>query len=128
MYGNKEIQAIEKKFNRSDLPDFRPGDTVAVHAKITEGGKERIQLVEGVVMRRSGQGATKTFTVRKISSGIGVEIVYPEASPAVTKVEVKSRGTVRRAKLYYLRQLTGKAAKVKNKEGLGEGAESVVTQ
>ncbi len=128
MYGNKEIQAIEKKYNRSDLPDFRPGDTVIVHANIKEGNKERIQLVEGVVMRRSGQGATKTFTVRKISSGIGVEIVYPEASPAVTKVEVKSRGTVRRAKLYYLRELTGKAAKVKNKEGLGESAEGAAVQ
>jgi large subunit ribosomal protein L19 len=127
MYGTKEMQIIEKKTIRSDLPEFRPGDTVIVHANIKEGGKERIQLVEGVVLRRSGQGTTKTFTVRKISSGIGVEIIYPESSPAVTKIEVKARGTVRRAKLYYLRGLTGKAAKVKNKEGLGDDA-AVVTQ
>jgi len=120
MYGNKEIQAVENKVSRNELPDFRPGDTVIVHAKIKEGAKERIQLVEGVCMRRSGQGATKTFTVRKISSGIGVELIYPEFSPAVTKVEVKQRGSVRRAKMYYLRGLTGKAARVKSKETLGD--------
>lgn len=122
MYGNKEIQAVESKVLRSDLPDFRPGDTIIVHAKIKEGTKERIQLVEGVCMRRSGQGATKTFTVRKISSGIGVEIIYPEFSPAVTKLEVKQRGSVRRAKMYYIRELTGKAARIKSKETLSDAA------
>lgn len=118
MHAFKKVLEIEKKFLRTDLPEFRPGDTIKVHAKISEGEKSRIQLVEGVVIRKSGKGSTKTFTLRKISDGIGVEIVYPLCSPAVTKIEVSSAGSVRRSRLYYLRERTGKAAKVKGKEGL----------
>ncbi len=116
MHTSKIIQAVEKKFLRTDLPEFRAGDTLGVHAKIKEGGKERIQYVEGVVIKRSGQGSTKTFTLRKISDGIGVEIIYPLASDNVTKIDVVSQGDVRRARLYYLRELTGKAARLKTKD------------
>lgn len=115
MHANKDIQAVEKKLLRTNLPTFRSGDTVRVHARIKEGGKERIQYVEGVVIRKSGQGATKTFTLRKISDGIGVELIYPEASANVANIEVVSRGDVRRSRLYYLRGLTGKAARLKEK-------------
>ncbi|NUM89750.1 MAG: 50S ribosomal protein L19 [Bdellovibrionales bacterium] len=120
MYGTKNIQTVEKKMARAEaLPDFRAGDTVVVHAKIKEGAKERIQYVEGVVIRRSGKGANKTFTLRKISGGIGVEIIYPEVSPAVTKVEIKQRGKVRQGRIYYVRKLTGKAARLKSGETMG---------
>lgn len=116
MHASKEVQAVEKKYARN-LPEFRPGDTVRVHARIKEGGKERIQYVEGVVIRRSGNGSTKTFTLRKISDGIGVEIIYPLASTNVANIEVVTRGDVRRSRLYYLRGLTGKAARLKEKVG-----------
>lgn len=122
MHASKEVQAVEKKMIRTNLPEFRSGDTVRVHARIKEGGKERIQYVEGVVIRKSGNGATKTFTLRKISGGIGVEIIYPVASTNVANIEVVARGDVRRARLFYLRELTGKAARLKEKVGADEAA------
>lgn len=107
---NPIIVALEQEQIRKDRPDFRPGDTVRVHAKVVEGGKERIQLFEGIVIRRSGGGLRETFTVRKISYSVGVEKTYPVHSPRVDKIEVVRRGLVRRARLYYLRNLVGKAA------------------
>ena len=109
------IAAIEKKQMRTDIPDFRPGDTVRVHVNIKEGDKERIQVFEGAVIRRSGGSVRETFTVRKISYGIGVERTFPVHSPKLEKIEVKRHGVVRRAKLYYLRNLTGKAARIREK-------------
>ena len=108
------IAAIEKKQMRTDLPDFRPGDTVRVHVNIKEGDKERIQVYEGAVIRRSGGGIRETFTVRKISYGVGVERTFPVHSPKIAKIEVVVLGNVRRAKLYYLRDLRGKAARIKS--------------
>jgi large subunit ribosomal protein L19 len=107
------IEKIEKQFLKSDVPDFRPGDTVRVHVRIREGEKERIQVFEGVVIGRSGGSSRETFTVRKISSGIAVERVFPVHSPYVERIEVVSFGRVRRAKLYYLRARTGKAARIR---------------
>lgn len=118
MHASKEVQEIEKKFLRTDIPEFRAGDTIRVHAKIKEGGKERIQYIEGVVIRKGGKGVGRTFTIRKISDGIGVELVYPYAGNRVAKVEVMSKGDVRRGRIYYLRGLSGKAARLKNKDGL----------
>ncbi|MDO4686052.1 MAG: 50S ribosomal protein L19 [Corynebacterium sp.] len=100
---------------RDDIPDFRPGDTVNVHVKVIEGDKSRIQVFKGVVIRRQNGGIRETFTVRKISFGIGVERTFPVHSPNIDTIEVVSRGKVRRAKLYYLRDLRGKAAKIKEK-------------
>ncbi|WJZ03032.1 50S ribosomal protein L19 [Corynebacterium freiburgense] len=100
---------------RDDIPDFRPGDTVNVHVKVIEGDKSRIQVFKGVVIRRQNGGIRETFTVRKISFGIGVERTFPVHSPNIDTIEVVSRGKVRRAKLYYLRNLRGKAAKIKEK-------------
>jgi large subunit ribosomal protein L19 len=120
MHASKEVQAVEKKYLRN-LPEFRSGDTVRVHARIKEGGKERIQYVEGVVIRRTGNGSTKTFTLRKISDGIGVELIYPLASTNVANIEVVTRGDVRRSRLYYLRGLTGKAARLKERGVSAEG-------
>ena len=100
---------------RSDVPDFGPGDTVAVHAKVVEGDKERIQVFEGVVIKRKGKGIDATFTVRKISQGIGVERIFPLHSPRIAKIEKLRSGKVRRAKLYYLRGLRGKAARIEEK-------------
>lgn len=108
------ITAIEKKQIRKDIPDFRPGDTVRVHVSISEGDKERIQIFEGVVLRRSGGSSRETFTVRKMSYGVGVERTFPVHGPRVTKIEVATMGRVRRAKLYYLRELRGKAARIKS--------------
>ena len=108
------IAAIEKKQMRTDIPDFRPGDTVRVHVNIKEGDKERIQVFEGAVIRRSGGSVRETFTVRKISYGIGVERTFPVHSPKIAKIEVTVMGRVRRAKLYYLRDLRGKAARIKS--------------
>ncbi len=110
-----QLDVLERQSLRRDLPPFRPGDTVRVHAKIREGEKERIQVFEGVVIRRRGGGASASFTVRKISYGVGVERVFPIESPVVQKVEIKSRGHVRRARLYYLRGLRGKAARLRSK-------------
>ena len=107
------IDAIEAEQLRSDIPAFRPGDTVRVHVKVVEGEKERIQVFEGPVLRRSNGGVRETFTVRKVSYGVGVERTFPIHSPRIDKVEVTVRGKVRRAKLYYLRELSGKAARIK---------------
>jgi large subunit ribosomal protein L19 len=107
------IQEITKEQLRQDLPDFRPGDTVRVHVKVVEGTRERIQVFEGVVIKRRGGGVSETFTVRKISYGVGVERTFPVHSPRIAKLEVVRRGKVRRAKLYYLRGLRGKAARIK---------------
>jgi len=107
------IDAIEREQLRSDVPPFRPGDTVRVHVKVVEGEKERIQVFEGAVLRRSNGGVRETFTVRKVSYGVGVERTFPVHSPRIDKVELMTRGRVRRAKLYYLRERSGKAARIK---------------
>jgi len=107
------IEFIEREHVRTDLPDFKAGDTVRVHVKIVEGEKERTQIFQGVVISKRKGGTRATFTVRKVSYGIGVERVFPLYSPRVEKIEVVSRGKVRRAKLYYLRKLRGKAARIK---------------
>ena len=107
------IDSIEKKQCRNDIPSFKPGDTIRVHAKIIEGDKERIQVFEGVVISRANSGNRASFTVRKISYGVGVERVFPLHSPRIDKIEVVTSGRVRRAKLYYLRSLSGKAARIK---------------
>ena len=109
------IETLEKEQLRSDIPDFAPGDTVRVHAKIVEGSRERIQMFEGVVISRQGTGVRETFTVRRIPYGIGVERMFPVHSPRIEKIDVLRKGIVRRAKLYYLRNLTGKAARIKEK-------------
>jgi large subunit ribosomal protein L19 len=109
------IDAVHQGNLRRDLPPFRPGDTVSVHVNITEGEKQRIQVFEGVVIRRRGGGRSETFTVRKLSYGVGVERVFLVESPAVTKVEIKSRGHVRRSRLYYLRGRAGKKARLRSK-------------
>jgi large subunit ribosomal protein L19 len=107
-----QIEALEAQQKR-DLPAFRVGDTVRVHYRITEGEKERIQVFQGVVIRRSGGGLGRTFAVRKVSAGVGVERVFPAASPNIDKLEIVSSGRVRRAKLYYLRELQGKKARLR---------------
>jgi large subunit ribosomal protein L19 len=104
---------VEKPRLREDLPDFRPGDTVKVHVRVVEAGRERIQVFQGVVIRRRGGGLRETFTVRKVSFGVGVERTFPLHSPTIAKIEVAGRGDVRRAKLYYLRQRRGKRARIK---------------
>jgi large subunit ribosomal protein L19 len=109
------IDALHPATLRRDLPPFRPGDTVRVHVNITEGDKQRIQVFEGVVIRRRGHAQSSTFTVRKVSYGIGVERVFPTESAQVKKVEIKARGHVRRARLYYLRNLRGKKARLRSK-------------
>ena len=109
------IEELEKEQLRDDIPEFSPGDTVRVHAKIVEGTRERIQVFEGVVIARSGSGVRETFTVRRISYGTGVERIFPVHSPRIEKIQVVRRGIVRRAKLYYLRKLTGKAARIREK-------------
>lgn len=111
----KSLQFVEQEMLRSDLPPFRVGDAVRVHVRVREGEKERIQVFEGLVIRRRGHGAGETFTVRKIASGVGVERIFPVQSPLVTKVEIKSRGYVRRSRLYYLRNLSGKKARLHSK-------------
>jgi large subunit ribosomal protein L19 len=100
---------------RSDIPDFRPGDTLKVHVRVIEGSRSRVQVFQGVVIRRQGSGLKETFTVRKVSFGVGVERTFPVHSPNIAQIEVATRGDVRRAKLYYLRELRGKAAKIKEK-------------
>jgi large subunit ribosomal protein L19 len=107
------IAEITKEQLRTDLPEFRPGDTVRVHVKVVEGNRERIQIFEGVVIKRRGGGISETFTVRKVSYGVGVERTFPVHTPKIAKLEVVRRGKVRRAKLYYLRNLRGKAARIK---------------
>lgn len=109
------VDQITKEQLRTNLPDFRPGDTLKVHVKVVEGQRERIQIFEGVVIKRRGSGVSETFTVRKISNGVGVERTFPLHSPKIDRIEVMRRGKVRRAKLYYLRNLRGKAARIKEK-------------
>ena len=106
---------IEQPFLRSDLPAFRPGDTVKVHVRVVEGNRERVQVFQGVVIARSGGGIRETFTVRKISFGVGVERTFPLHSPSIAKLELVQRGRVRRAKLYYLRDLRGKKARIRER-------------
>ncbi len=122
------VDEIEKTMMRSDLPDFRSGDTVAVHYKIKEGERERIQVFEGVVIAKKNGGARETFIVRKISYGVGVERIFPLHSPLIDKIEVKRQGKVRRAKLYYLRGLSKKASRIKERtrlEHIASEAETV---
>ena len=108
----KTLDAVDAASFKSDIPDFRAGDTLKVHVKVVEGEKERIQVFEGAVLRRSNGGIRETFTVRKVSYGVGVERTFPVHSPRIDKIEVVTRGRVRRAKLYYLRDLSGKAARI----------------
>lgn len=110
-----KLQEIESAYLRSDIPDFRAGDTIKVHVKVSEGDKQRIQLFQGVVIARKGDGTRESFTVRKMSGGIGVERVFPLNSPVIDRVEIVRRGRVRRAKLYYLRKLRGKAARIEER-------------
>ncbi|GAB6076287.1 50S ribosomal protein L19 [Desulfurobacterium crinifex] len=110
------MKVVQEKYTRTDIPEFRPGDTVRVYVKVKEGDKERIQAFEGVVIRKRGSGTDGTFTVRKVSYGIGVERTFPFNTRVIDKIEVLKRGIVRRARLYYLRERKGKAAKVKEKK------------
>src|SRR5690625_1922672 len=109
------LASLTKDQLRTDHPDFRPGDTVRVHAKVVEGTRERIQVFEGIVIKRQNGGINETFTVRKVSYGVGVERTFPLHSPRVDKIEVTRKGIVRRAKLYYIRNLRGKAARIKER-------------
>lgn len=113
-----KVALVEKKYMKTDIPDFAPGDTVRVHVKIKEGDKERIQVYEGTAIAFNNTGSRKTFTVRKISHGVGVERVFPLFAPSVAKVERVVEGRVRRSKLYYLRGLSGKAARVKSESDM----------
>ncbi len=112
---SKIIDALDQSSLRDDVPPFRPGDTVKVHVKVVEGNRSRIQVFTGVVISRAGDGVREAFTVRKVSFGVGVERTFPVHSPIIDKIEIDRRGDVRRAKLYYLRNLRGKAAKIKEK-------------
>ena len=109
------LDSLDADSMRDDIPAFRPGDTLKVHVKVVEGSRSRVQVFQGVAIRRSGGGVRETFTVRKISFGVGVERTFPLHSPIIDKIEVVTRGDVRRAKLYYLRSLRGKAAKIREK-------------
>jgi large subunit ribosomal protein L19 len=109
------LDSLDAASLRSDVPDFRPGDTLKVHVRVVEGTRSRVQIFQGVVIRRQGNGVRETFTVRKVSFGVGVERTFPVHSPIIARIEVLTRGDVRRAKLYYLRDRIGKAAKVKEK-------------
>jgi len=121
----KNTDLIDKAYLRADIPDFRPGDTVKVHVRVVEAGRERVQVFQGVVIRRQGGGLQETFTVRKISFGVGVERTFPMHSPSIAKLEIVSRGHVRRAKLYYLRELRGKKARIKERRIEGEDLAAV---
>jgi large subunit ribosomal protein L19 len=135
-----ETDLIEQSFLRTDIPQFRPGDTVKVHVRVVEGNRERVQVFQGVVLRRQHGGLRETFTVRKISFGVGVERTFPVHSPSIAKLEVASRGAVRRAKLYYLRDLRGKKARIRERRideaklaaleqvGAGEAAEEALDE
>jgi large subunit ribosomal protein L19 len=109
------LDTVDAESLRSDIPDFRPGDTLKVHVRVVEGSRSRVQVFQGVVIRRQGGGLRETFSVRKFSFGVGVERTFPVHTPVIDKIEVVTRGDVRRAKLYYLRSLRGKAAKIKEK-------------
>ena len=110
-----QLMEIERQYLRADVPEFRPGDTVRVQVKVVEGDKERLQAFQGVVIARKGSGTRETFTVRKISGGVGVERIFPLNAPVVDSIEVLRRGRVRRAKLYYLRNLRGKKARIEER-------------
>ena len=109
------LDALDAQSQRADIPDFRAGDTLKVHVRVVEGNRSRIQVFQGVVIRRQGDGLRETFTIRKMSFGVGVERTFPVNSPVIYRIEVATRGDIRRAKLYYLRKLRGKAAKIKEK-------------
>ncbi len=109
------LDSLDAASLRDDIPEFRPGDSLKVHVKVVEGNRSRVQVFAGIVIRRQGGGISETFTVRKVSFGVGVERTFPVHSPIIEKIEVVSRGDVRRAKLYYLRDLRGKAAKIREK-------------
>src|ERR687888_2627709 len=118
-----KVDLVEKPRLREDLPDFRPGDTLRVHVRVAEAGRERIQVFQGVVMRRQGGGLRETFTVRKVSFGVGVERTFPVHSPTIAKIDVLSHGRARRAKLYYLRERIGRAARIRERrEAPGKAA------
>jgi large subunit ribosomal protein L19 len=122
-------ETIDRDSLRDDIPEFRPGDTVKVHVRVVEGNRERVQIFQGAVMRRQGGGVSETFTVRKVSFGVGVERTFPVHSPTIAKIEVTTLGDVRRAKLYYLRDRHGKAAKIKEKRiARGKAAVEVVDE
>jgi large subunit ribosomal protein L19 len=116
---------VDKQYLRSDIPPFRPGDTVKVHVRVVEAGRERVQVFQGVVIRRQGGGLQETFTVRKVSFGVGVERTFPVHSPSIAKLEVVTRGKVRRAKLYYLRELRGKKARIRERRVGAEELQAV---
>jgi large subunit ribosomal protein L19 len=116
------LDALDAQSLRTDIPAFRAGDTLKVHVRVIEGSRERVQVFQGVVIRRQNGGIRETFTVRKVSFGVGVERTFPVHSPNIAEVEVATRGAVRRAKLYYLRDLRGKAAKIKEKRDAKPGA------
>ena len=109
------LDTLDAESLRADVPDFRPGDTLKVHVRVIEGNRSRVQVFQGAVIRRQGGGIRETFTVRKVSFGVGVERTFPVHTPIIDKIEVLTRGDVRRAKLYYLRDLRGKKAKIKEK-------------
>ena len=109
------LDSLDAASLRADVPDFRPGDTLKVHVRVVEGTRSRVQVFQGVVIRRSGSGVRETFTVRKVSFGVGVERTFPVHTPIISKIEIVTRGDVRRAKLYYLRELRGKKARIKEK-------------
>jgi len=110
------MKLVESRESRTDIPNFEPGDTVKVHVKVKEGDKERIQVFQGLVISRKGGGTRQMFTVRKVSGGVGVERMFPLYSPSIDRIEVERHGRVRRAKLYYLRDLRGKAARIEEKK------------
>ena len=109
------MQFVENSVERKEFPEFKAGDTITVHYKIKEGNKERIQNFQGVVLQRCGSGSTETFTVRKVTNGIGVERIFPIASPFIEQIDINKRGAVRRARIFYLRNLTGKKARIKER-------------
>ena len=115
------LDALDAQSLRTDIPDFRAGDTLKVHARVVEGNRSRVQVFQGVVIRRQGSGLRETFTIRKVSFGVGVERTYPINSPVVDRIEIVTRGDVRRAKLYYLRDLRGKAARIKERDTRAKG-------
>lgn len=119
---NKTVDIVDQSIMRTDLPQFSSGDTVKVHVKIKEGEKERIQIFEGTVIKKGNRGAGKSFIVRKMSHGVGVERIFMETSPTISKIDVVTRGKVRRAKLYYLRELEGRAAKIESDVQTNEAA------
>jgi len=129
MSAHRILESIEKSQRRqANLPEFRPGDSIKVWAKIREGEKTRLQAFEGVCIRRVSKGSRSTFTVRKISYGVGVERIFPDNSPNIDKVEVVSRGRVHQARLYYLRDLSGKAARIKEREGYADEQRAEVVE